>query len=98
MLVLKDIVNISTLTGAAKEAGDVDNNDSIDIRDVMAMLKDIVHIKTIDTFDLVDTDEHGTVTRLTYLENDNPANPPELTLIANGDVNFDGRFSDDNIL
>ena len=31
-------------------------------------------------------------------KNDNPENPPELTLIANGDVNFDGGFSDDNIL
>jgi hypothetical protein len=98
MLVLKDIVNISMLTGAAKEAGDVDNSNSIDILDVMAMLKDIVGIKTIDTFDLVETDEHGAVTRLIYLDNDNPVNPPELTLIANGDVNFDGGFKDDNIL
>jgi hypothetical protein len=94
MGVLKHIVQIETLDGTmAYQAADVDNNNKIDIRDVMAILKDIVDIKSIDTFDLVQTDQNGVVTRVDSLRDSNPENPPELILIANGDVNFDGSFA-----
>jgi len=94
--VLQHIVQIEgkTLDGTmAYQAADVDNNNKIDIRDVMAILKDIVDIKSIDTFDLVQTDQNGVVTRVDSLRDSNPENPPELILIANGDVNFDGSFA-----
>ena len=72
---------MSTLTGANFHAGDTNNDNKIDIRDVMAVLRDIVRLSDLDTYDLIDS----TGNRLTQLDK-TTGTPPEWTLIANGDV------------
>jgi hypothetical protein len=87
--VLRHIVNLETLTGAAYHAADVDNDDDIDIGDALDVLRHIVKLDTIDTFDLIDE----TGNRVTQLEDSNPSIPPQWTLIANGDVDQSGSFA-----
>jgi VCBS repeat-containing protein len=86
--VLRDIVNLSDLTGHAFHAGDVDNNNKIDIQDAIGILRDIVNIEKIDTFDLIDANND----RVTQLDANVTDTVPTWTLVANGDVDMGGEF------
>jgi hypothetical protein len=91
--ILRDIVGITDLTGAASQAADVNNDSSINITDAIGVLRHIVGITTIDTFDLVDSDG-ALVSSLAPL---NSGDAPVYTLIMNGDVDASGSFSTDYI-
>jgi hypothetical protein len=88
--VLRDIVNLSDLTGHAFHAGDVDNNGVIDIQDAIGILRDIVNLAELDTFDLIDANND----RVTLLDADTITSAPTWTLVANGDVDMNGSFDD----
>jgi hypothetical protein len=88
--VLRDIVNLSDLTGHAFHAGDVDNNNKIDIQDAIGILRDIVNLAELDTFDLIDANND----RVTLLDADSISSAPTWTLVANGDVDMNGSFDD----
>jgi len=83
---LRHVVGMTTLTGQALQAGDVDNSGSITLSDVGAALRHVVGMSTINTFDLVD----GSGTRITSL-GPSTANTT-LYLVENGDVSLDGAF------
>ena len=86
VLQLRDIVGLDTLSGASKEAADVNNDGSIAISDVVSVLRDIVGLDSITSFDLIDTSG----TRVT---NVGPSiSDPILTLVQNGDVDLSGSF------
>jgi hypothetical protein len=91
--ILRDIVGITDLTGAASQAADVNNDSSINITDAIGVLRHIVGITTIDTFDLVDSDG-ALVSSLAPL---NSGDAPVYTLVMNGDVDASGSFSTDYI-
>jgi len=96
LLTLRHIVNLDTLTDKAYHAADIDNNDKINIDDALGILRDIVNLEKIDTFDLID----GEGNRVTNLEDSNPIDLPEWTLIANGDVDHSdaSAFNESNII
>ena len=86
VLQLRDIVGLQTLTGAAKEAADVNNDGSISISDVVSSLRDIVGLEAITTFDLIDSSG----ARVSQV---GPSMPDStLTLVQNGDVDLSGSF------
>jgi len=83
---LRDIVELQTLSGAAKEAADVDNDGDVDVNDVVAVLRHIVELESISSFDLVSS----TGARVTEV---GPSmTDATLTLVQNGDVELDGSF------
>jgi hypothetical protein len=86
--VLRHIVDIKALTpgSAGFHAADVNNDGSINISDAIEILRHIVDIKAIDTFDLIDTNGD----RVTSLD----ADVPVWTIVANGDVDLSGGFSE----
>ena len=86
VLQLRDIVGLQTLTGAAKEAADVNNDGSISISDVVSSLRDIVGLEAITTFDLVDS-SGARVSQVGPSMSDST-----LTLVQNGDVDLSGSF------
>ena len=91
LLTVKDIIGVSSLTGNARHAADVNNDAEVDISDVLLMVKHVINIAPIDHFDLVDSN-NARVSQLTDLTS---GNVPEYQLIMNGDVNLDGAFIDD---
>ena len=92
--VLRDIVDLDVLTGNAFHAADVNNDGNITISDAIAVLRDIVDLDTIDTFDLVDSNNN----RITTIDSSLPNNTPTWTIVANGDVNMSGSFDSDYIV
>jgi hypothetical protein len=90
LLAVKHIIDVSSLTGNAKQAADVNNDGSVDISDVLLIVKHVIDIAPIDHFDLVDSSGNR-VTQLTDLTS---GDAPSYQLIMNGDVNMDGAFSE----
>jgi hypothetical protein len=87
VLQLRDIVGLQTLTGAAKEAADVNNDGEVAISDVVSSLRHIVGLEEISTFDLIDSSGSG-VTQVGPSMSD-----ATLTLVQNGDVDLSGSFT-----
>jgi hypothetical protein len=83
---LRDIVELQALSGAAKEAADVDNDGDVDVNDVVAVLRHIVELESISSFDLVSS-SGARVTEVGPSMTD-----ATLTLVQNGDVELDGSF------
>ena len=83
---LRDIVELQALSGAAKEAADVDNDGDVDVNDVVAVLRHIVELESISSFDLVSS-SGSRVTEVGPSMTD-----ATLTLVQNGDVELDGSF------
>ena len=86
VLQLRDIVGLQTLTGAAKEAADVNNDGSVAIGDVVSVLRDIVGLEPITKFDLVNSNG-ARITDVGPSMTDST-----LTLVQNGDVDLSGSF------
>jgi hypothetical protein len=87
VLQLRDIVGLQTLTAAAKEAADVNNDGEVAISDVVSSLRHIVGLEEISTFDLIDSSGSG-VTQVGPSMSD-----ANLTLVQNGDVDLSGSFT-----
>ena len=87
ILVLEDIVNISSLNGAGAAAADVNDDGKISLTDAIMILEDIVNISRIETFDLVDVSG----TSLTAITHDGDYSGG-LTFVQDGDVNLSGDF------
>ena len=83
---LRHVVGMTTLTGQALQAADVDNNGSVSLTDVGAALRHVVGMSIINTFDLVN--ESGEL--VTSLGPS--AGNLTLYLVENGDVSLDGAF------
>ena len=83
---LRHVVGMTTLTGQALQAADVDNNGSVSLSDVGAALRHVVGMSIINTFDLVN--ESGEL--VTSLGPS--AGNLTLYLVENGDVSLDGAF------
>jgi hypothetical protein len=69
-------------------AADVNNDGNISISDAISILRHIVGLEVLDTFDLVD--ENGN--RITNLNPNSPDNFQDWVMVANGDVNMSGEF------
>ena len=91
--ILRHIVDIKPLdpTSSQFHAADIDNDGKVDIGDAIDVLRHIVDIKKIDTFDLIDAQG----ARVTQLDPDATGDAPTWTLVANGDVDLSGSFSED---
>jgi VCBS repeat-containing protein len=90
LLTVESIVGISTLTGSAKQAADVNNDSNVNVFDVLAMVEHIVGVSSIDHFDMVDSSGD----RITQLTSITSGDVPEYYLVMNGDVNMDGAFNE----
>jgi hypothetical protein len=90
LLTVKDIIGVSSLTGKAKQAADVNNDAEVDISDVLLMVKHVINIAPIDHFDLID----GSGDRVSQLTDLISGDAPSFQLVMNGDVNLDGAFND----
>ena len=90
LLTVESIVGISTLTGSAKQAADVNNDSNVNVFDVLAMVEHIVGVSSIDHFDMVDSSGD----RITQLTSITSGDVPEYHLVMNGDVNMDGAFNE----
>jgi hypothetical protein len=90
LLTVESIVGISTLTGSAKHAADVNNDSNVNVFDVLAMVEHIVGVSSIDHFDMVDSSGD----RITQLTSITSGDVPEYYLVMNGDVNMDGSFNE----
>jgi len=83
-----------TSGSSAYHAADVDNDGDIDISDAIDVLRHIVELDTIDTFDLIDSEG----ARVTQLEAEASGEAPTLILVSNGDVDMSGIFADDYVV
>ena len=79
-----------TLTGSAFHAADTDNNGSVNISDAIDILRHIVNLETIDTFDLIDDSGN----RISELDANASGDAPTWTLVANGNVDMSGSGFD----
>ena len=86
---LKDIVGLSTLSGAQNISADINGNGNgnVGIDDVVANLKHIVGLDTIEQCALVDSADQ-IITSLTS------ATVADLTLVQLGDVDLSCKFLD----
>ena len=82
---LRAFVGMTTLTGQAFHAADVDNNASLELSDVMSSLRAYVGMTSINTFDLIDSSGN----RVTDVGSSSDST---LFLVENGDVSLDGGF------
>ena len=87
ILQLKDIVGLSTLSGAQNIAADINGNGNVGIDDVVANLKHIVGLDTVQQCALVDSADQ-IVTSLTS------STVADLTLVQLGDVDLSSTFLD----
>ena len=71
-------------------SADVINDGSIAADDAVDMLRDIVFLGDVDTFDLID---NTTGNRITNLDT-NAVDIGQWSIVANGDVNQSGGFGD----
>lgn len=95
--VLRHIVSLETLVdgSAGFHAADVNNDGNINISDAIDILRHIVDLETIDTFDLID----GQGERVTQLDTNVLTDTvPQWSIVANGDVNLSGSFTEDYII
>ena len=76
---LKHIIGLNELSGVAKQAGDTNNDGTVDLSDVLDNLKHIIGLRPIETFDLVS--DAGL--KINSLNADSIGN---LTLVINGDA------------
>ena len=83
---LRHVVGMTTLTGEAMHAGDVDNDGTVSLSDVGTTLRHVVGMASINTYDLVDA-SGALVTALGLSTTDTT-----LYLVENGDVSLDGAF------
>jgi VCBS repeat-containing protein len=90
LLTVESIVGISTLTGSARQAADVNNDSDVNVFDVLAMVEHIVGVSSIDHFDMVNSSGN----RITQLTSITSGDVPEYHLVMNGDVNMDGAFNE----
>jgi hypothetical protein len=79
-----------TAGSSAYHAADTDNDGDIDISDAIDVLRHIVDLETIDTFDVLDSNG----ARVTKLDADYSGEAPTWTLVANGDVDMSGSYAD----
>ena len=91
--VLRHIVDLEAFTpgSAGFHAADVDNNGSINISDAIDILRHIVDLEAIDTFDIINASGN----RVTTLDANASGDAPTWTIVANGDVDLSGDFSQD---
>jgi hypothetical protein len=75
-------------------AADIDNDGKINISDAIDILRHVVELDTIDTFDVIDS----TGALVTELDADATGEAPTWTLVANGDVDMSGSYDDDYIM
>ncbi len=73
--------------GAGCGAG---NNGTVNITDAIDVLRHIVDLETIDTFDVIDSEGE----LVTELDADATGDAPTWTLVANGDVDMSGSYAD----
>jgi len=78
------------VTSLTFHAADVDNDGSVNISDAIDILRHIVDLEAIDTFDLIDTNG----ARVTKLDANASGEAPTWTIVANGDVDLSGGFAD----
>ena len=83
-----------TAGSTAYHAADVDNDGDIDISDAIDVLRHIVDLETIDTFDVIDSNG----ARVTQLDANATGEAPTWTLVANGDVDMSGSYDDDYVV
>jgi len=93
LLTVKDIIGVSSLTGNARHAADVNNDAEVDISDVLLMVKHVINIASIDHFDLIDSNG-ALVAELAPLT---AGYAPQYQLLMNGDINGDGVFATDYV-
>ncbi|MDA9123736.1 hypothetical protein N9J96_09560, partial [Paracoccaceae bacterium] len=83
---LRHVVGMTTLTGEAMHAGDVDNDGTVSLSDVGTALRHVVGMASINTYDLVDAS--GALVNTLGLSTTDTT----LYLVENGDVSLDGAF------
>jgi len=93
LLTVKDIIGVSSLTGNARHAADVNNDAEVDISDVLLMVKHVINIASVDHFDLIDSNG-ALVAELAPLT---AGYAPQYQLLMNGDINGDGVFATDYV-
>ena len=89
-LTCNHIVDLESFTSgsAGYHAADVNNDGKINISDAIDILRHIVGLDTIDSFDLIDE----TGNRLNSLDPTALSNASQWMIVANGDVNMSGEF------
>lgn len=93
---LRHIVDLESFipNSSSYHAADVNNDGEINISDAIDILRHIVDLESINTFDIVD--EQGN--KLNKLEMNNALNIPTYTIIPNGDVDLSGNFSESYLM
>jgi len=83
---------VTSLTSgsASFHAADVDNDGSVNISDAIDILRHIVDLEAIDTFDVIDSSGN----RVTQLDARASGEAPTWTIIANGDADMSGGFGE----
>ena len=75
-------------------SGDIDNDGNISISDAIDILRHIVDLEAIDTFDIIDASGN----LVTTLDANASDDAPTWTIVANGDVNMSSGFVDDYVI
>ena len=86
ILQLKDIAGLSALSGAQNIAADINRNGNVGIDDVVANLKHIVGLNTVQQCALVDSADQ-------IIINPTSSTVADLTLVQLGDIDLSSTFS-----